>query len=204
MNARWTDAEIDQLESMIGNVASFDLQNKYNQWANANGYPTRTQRGIAHAVHRVGHPLWQQGDYVTTGYIAKTLGIPIYAPQQWIDNGHVAFRRKRKNGYAYISRADLRNLANRKPYLFAGCSCESLYILLENEDIAKHISQEFGDRTYRFVSINQQRSVRAIEINKIFPSVGKAAKAVFVRHQVISRAIQQKHRAGGYHWEYVQ
>lgn len=204
MRVRWSEPEIEKAESLIGNVATCDLEAKYNRWAKKHGYPPRTKRAIDHLASKLGLSLLPDGDYVTTGYISRMLGISIYAPQRWVEDNLVEHKRRGKGKYAYISRKNLRGLARRKPYLFAGCSRENLYALLESEELAEEISENYRTRGLCFTPINQQRLVHAVGTNLIFSSVGQAAKAVYVRRQVISRAIQRNWKAAGYHWEYVQ
>lgn len=203
MKHRWTQAEIDKVESLAGDTPSRKLAERYNKWAYAHGYPRRTLKAIRHICSNRKISLIPQGDYVTTGYIAKLLGVTIYSPQGWIDRGLIKYRQNSKQGYTYIQRKHIRELAIKRPHLFAGVDYNGLFALLEDEELAASILAEYPDRRKVYFSIRPPRAVRAVELNRVFSSVGEAARAAYVARQGIQQAIKRGGRAGGYRWEYV-
>ena len=196
MRKLWTQAEIEHLESIAGDLPSPAILPTYNKWAIENGFPERTSASIWAIARRQSISLKAEGEYVTTSYIADILEVPLQTITNWISYGYLATY----EGLArsYVLRSSLRRLAKKRPHLFAGFGREKLMLLLEDEKLAESIAENYRHNNRR------HRGVRAIEARKTYRSLRLAAKAHSVSHTAIARAIYSKRDFAGYHWEYVQ
>ena len=196
----WTPEEIAKVESLAGDVPWMYLAQRYNNWSGKNGFPIRSLRAIRHICARHGMSTVPDGDYVTSGCIAEILGINIRRVQEWLRRKQLPYRQSRKVGPRYVRRADLRELAANNPHLFAGISVERLDALIEDLDLSRRIAAAYPDRV-NYGAIQKPRRVRCVETGQVFDSISEASRAVYVRHQVITRALKNGWRAGGYRWE---
>lgn len=196
MRKRWTQAEIEHLEAIAGDLPSPAILPIHNKWAIENGFPERTSASIWAIARRQNISLKAEGEYVTTSYIADILEVPLQTITNWISYGYLATY----EGLArsYVLRSSLRRLAKKRPHLFAGFGREKLMLLLEDERLAESIAENYQRNNRR------HRGVRAIEARKTYRSLRLAAKAHSVSHTAIARAIYSKRDFAGYHWEYVQ
>jgi DNA-binding transcriptional MerR regulator len=199
----WTPEEIAKVESLAGDVPWMYLAQRYNNWSGKNGYPIRSLKAITHVCARHGVSTVPNGDYVTTGYIADVLGISIRCVQEWLRHRLLPYKQSRRVGPRYVRRTDLRELAASKPHLFAGISIDRLNALIEDLDLAHRIAATYPDRV-NHGTIHKPRRVRCVETGQVFNSISEASRAVYVRHQVITRALKNGWRAGGYRWEEVK
>jgi hypothetical protein len=195
MRKRWTQAEIEHLESIAGDSPSPALPTAYNAWAEANGYQPRTMQAIWALARSRGIGLKAEGQYVSTTWISSLLGVPVQTITSWIDYGHL--RTYEGLARSYVLRSSIRTLAKKRPHLFAGFGREKLFLLLEDEKLANHLAENYPRNNHR------HRGVRAIEAGKVYRSLRLAAKAHSVSHTAIARAIHAKRDFAGFHWEYV-
>jgi len=194
----WSQAEFNHLDTLAGNVPTVLLIRYYNSWAKRNGYPRRTKQAIECKLIRHGISSEAIGDWLTTGHIAAVLGSSYDTPQRWITRGWLpAFKASRHNAFHYIRRADVIDLARRRPELFGGVVVEQLAGLLEDHELAERIAREFPHRIWR------RRPVRCRETGKVYPSMKAAADANFLVRQSITYALQSGGTAAGFHWELV-
>ena len=195
MRKRWTQAEIEHLESIAGDLPSPAVHGAYNEWAAENGFQPRTMQAIWALARSQGISLKAEGEYVATSYVASLLGIPIQTVTSWISYGHLTIY----EGLArsYVLRTSLRRLAKKRPHLFAGFGREKLFLLLEDEKLADFIAENYPRNNHR------HRGVRVVETGRVYRSLRLAAKAHSVSHTGIARAIYAKRDFAGVHWEYV-
>jgi hypothetical protein len=201
---QWSPEEVAKVEELAENVPHMQIVRRYNNWADKNGYPSRTFAAIVRICVLQGVSTIPSGDYVTTGYIADVLGISVRGPQQWLARGVVAFTRGHPTGPRYVRRVDLRRLAMERPHLFAGVSAERLAALIEDAELAQQVAAAYPVRRVIRASIRPRRKVRCIELNRTFNGIGEAARAVYVTHQTLTKALKRGWRAGGYRWEVVE
>lgn len=195
MRRRWSNDEIRFLESIAGDLPSPAIHGAYNKWAAENGYPPRTMSGIWALARSHGISLKAEGRYVSTHYIANALDIPIQTVTNWINYGYLTIYRGLPR--SYVLRSSLVRLAKKRPRLFAGFGREKLFLLLEDENLATFIADNYPRNNHR------HRGVRAIESGRVYRSLRLAAKAHSVSHTAIARAIYAGRDFAGYHWEYV-
>lgn len=196
MNRRWSQEELDQLDHLTGNIPWRYVPRTYNRWASDNGYPLRTTTALVRQQETQGLRRRVIGDWITTGTIAKTLGLSYNSPGYWIRKGWLPATRFGE-GQAwnhYIKRSDLRQFARKHEHLLAGLDRGALAQLLEDENLADHLSAL--PRRHK-----GKTRVKCVETGQVFESFGDAArKAAFVVPQRISRVVNTNKTANGYHW----
>lgn len=192
----WTSAEVAMLMDLAGDRPSDQLIKDYNEWAVASGHPVRTERSIIVAINRRGGSSRAVGEWVTTGYVGAVLGCSGRTVLSWIRKGLVASH-QRACGQNYIRRSDLIALARRHPEVLGGVSRDQLWALLENERLADSIAARYPRHHC------QPQPVLAVEIQRRFPSITRAAAQVFVTPPAIRRAIRTGGTAAGYHWTHA-
>jgi DNA-binding transcriptional MerR regulator len=190
------------VEALAGDVPWLDLVERYTEWAKLNRYPQRTRRAITHICAGAGVSTTACGEYVTTGYIAEVLDINVRCVQEWLRRGVLPYRQAARIGYRYVRRVDLRTLAMDRPHLFSGVSVDRLNALIEDLDLSQRIAATYPRRG-NYSTIQAPRRVRCIETGQVFDTIGEAARAVYVSHQGITKALQRGWRAAGYRWEEV-
>lgn len=59
-------------------------------------------------------------------------------------------------------------------------------------------------RRKKWSRIGHKAPVRCIETGEIFDSAAKASRSMGFSGNAVNHSIHRGHRAGGYHWEYVE
>jgi hypothetical protein len=172
----------------------------YNQWAIRQGYQKRTANAIHQRARRQRLTTRVFGDWLTTGVIAKTLGVASSMPRRWICSEGLPATQLHHGAWRpwYVRRSDLVALARRRPELFGGIEPGRLVQLLENERLADTIAAAHTRRA------NTPKRVRCVEMGRTFVSIRDAARTVFVSRQLIQIAIRTGARAAGYHWAWAE
>ena len=184
---RWTQPEIDHLEKLAGDVPYSTLLRSMKHMATMEGWPTRTPKAIAMRMQRTGHHCRARiGDLTTTYGAAEILGCPGARVEAWLKRKPIAaILDPQLNGNTrYISRKSWRRLARQMPRVFGGFSADSLFLLLEDRDLAEVVAlahpRPMGD--WR---------VRCIETGQIWSSCRAAARELHVCQACISYAIRK-------------
>ena len=195
MSIRWSQEELDQLEHLTGNIPWKYVPRTYNKWASDNGYPLRTTTALVRQQETKGFCRRVIGDWITTGTIARTLGLSYQSPQYWIRKGWLPATRfgEGRAWSHYVKRSDLRQFARQHSRLLAGLDCGALTQLLEDEKLAEQLA-EMPPRH------KGKTRVKCVETGRIYESFGDAARAAFVVQQRISRVVNTNKTANGYHW----
>jgi hypothetical protein len=205
---RWSGPERDYLLHLAGDVPGPLVTLLYNRWARANGYPIRTLQALRMKAEKSSCSLMAIGTWLTTGNVAKLLGLPLHVPHRWTQlypkilrpYQPPARRGASKRGRIYIRRAHLRTLARQQPDLFGGIPEPRLVCLLEDPILAAAIAGTYPERP----ASRQPKPVRCIETGDVFPSRRAAARAHFVAECSISHATTQRRAtAAGLHWQEV-
>lgn len=196
MSIRWSQEELDQLDHLTGNIPWKYVPRTYNRWASDNGYPLRTTTALVRQQETLGLHRRVIGDWITTGTIARTLGLSYQSPQYWIRKGWLpATRFGEGRAWAhYVKRSDLRQFARKHGRLLAGLDRGALAQLLEDEGLADRLS-ELPPRH------KGKTRVKCVETGQVYESLGDAARnGAFVVPQRISRVVNTNKTANGYHW----
>ena len=184
---RWTAAENEYLERLVGDVPFPVLVRRMKIAATANGWPPRTDKAISQRIRRTGQVSGaRHGDWTTTGGVGEILGCPGTRVEAWLRRKcvrdllavrHVGKRR-------YIERRGWRRLAREMPRILGGFSADVLFLLLEDRELADAVEaahpRPIGD--WR---------VRCVETGQIWPSCGSAAAEFHMSQAALSMAIRR-------------
>jgi hypothetical protein len=185
---RWTEAETDYLDQMVGDVPFPVLVRRMKIAATANGWPDRSDKAISQRIRRIGQVSGaRHGDWTTTGGVGEILGCPGTRVEAWLRRKcvrdllavrHVGKRR-------YIERRGWRRLARLMPRVLGGFSADVLFLLLEDRELADAVAaahpRPIGD--WR---------VRCVETGQVFASAGAAAIEHHMSQAAISMAIRRR------------
>lgn len=193
VKARWTSQELELLELLSGDCPTPLLVSRYNEMAKACGFRRRTRQSLIKMAFRCNFKLAAVGTYVTTGFIAKTLGVSTSTPKRWVERGllPVVNRAHRR----YIHRKNLRKLASGHPRLFAGIDFDRLYDLLEDEEVCHYL-----------LALKMKRGpichpVRCVNSGLEFPSYVAAGRHYKISPSSIRRAVIKNGTCLGSRWE---
>ena len=165
---RWTAAENEYLDQLVGDVPFPVLVRRMKIAATANGWPPRTDKAISQRIRRTGQASGaRHGDWTTTGGVGDILGCPGSRVEAWLRRKCVrdllAVRSVGKR--RYIERRGWRRLARLMPRVLGGFSADVLFLLLEDRELADAVAaahpRPIGD--WR---------VRCVETGQVFASAG--------------------------------
>lgn len=197
MSYIWTPQEEELLQSHTGDMPWPMVVTVYNRVATTKGFPKRTEIALIRRCEDLGIQRRTVGEYITTGLIADLLGISYTAIQRWIKEGWISSVRygNTKPHHHYIKRSELRRLARQRPKLFGGQSEATLIQLLDNERLSEEIA------AMNLPKPRQAIPVICIEKARRYPSIGTAARSVYVTPQRLRAVINTDCTAAGYHWK---
>lgn len=193
----WTEPELEILQSLVGDMPWPMVTRAYNTQAGTLGLQRRTTTALERKCDNLGLQRRSIGKWITTGFIAEMTGISRTTIQRWIARGILPARDFWSGGRFkrhYVSRDDLCKLARQRPDLFGGIPEPQLVMLFNNEQVAADIV------ALELPSIRQRRPVICIERGRKYPSIHRAAKAVYVTPQRLRVVLDTDLTAGGYHW----
>jgi hypothetical protein len=194
---RWSEQELEILQSLAGDMPWPMVPRAYNTQAGTLGLPKRTSMALQRKCDDLGILRRSTGEWVTTGFVSKLMGVSYSTVQRWITNGWLPYRSypHGKHKQYYFTRESLRKLAMERPYLFGGQSESTLTVLFNNEFLAARIvTMELPPPWCR-------RPVVCVERGRRYPSVYRAAKAVYVTPQRLRQVLDTNCTAAGYHWK---
>jgi hypothetical protein len=194
---RWTKEEKERLETLAGNYTLPFIARRYNRWAGAKGYPLRSRNAIRHRMKKDGESTVPVGVWIRVTEIARILEISCRTIRYWVDKKMFDTRKftPALRSPTYVMRSDFVAFARENPQRLAGCSFENLLAILEDEDLARHISSNYKIRS------NTKTRVRCVETGKVYDCVKDASIANFICTVRISYAVKHGGTAAGYHWE---
>jgi hypothetical protein len=197
MSYKWSPEELEQLQSLVGDVPWPMVMARYNTCAKIKGWPQRTEIALLRKCHDLGIQRRSVGEWITTGLVKELMGISYFAVQRWIKEGwlpSVRFGEGRPHSH-HIKRSDLRALARQRPDLFGGQSEATLIQLLDNERLAEEIA------AMNLPKPRQAIPVICVEQGRRYPSIGIAARSVYVTPQRLRAVVNTDCTAAGYHWK---
>jgi hypothetical protein len=196
-NRKWSDDELNQLQWLLGDLPWPLVVQRFNIWAKRNGHVQRTELAMRRKVEQFGGSRRAVGAWITTGLVCQLMGVSHETPLRWLRDGWITSLRF-GDGPAhnhYIKRQDLRKLARLKPHIFGGQDEATLIQLLDQERLAKTLV------AMELPLPRQRKPVVCIETGRRYPSIGKAARAVYVTPSRLQKVVGREDRtAAGCHW----
>lgn len=193
----WGPEEEEALYSLAGDMPWPMVSKAYNAWAIPRGFCKRTEIALRRRCENLGIQRRSVGEWITSGVICQLMEISYETVRRWINSGWLPARRfgtGRSHSY-YIRRTDLRELARRRPNLFGGQSEATLVQILDHEGLAADIAALGLPKPWQPVP------VICIEKGRRYPSIGSAARAVYVTPQRLRTVVNTTGTAAGYHWK---
>ena len=183
---RWSQDEIDHLETLTGDVPFAVLVKSMRCAARQHGWPVRTAKSITERMNRTHQPRRARvGEWTSSNGAAEILGCPGSRVEAWLRRPRIlAVLQPRVVGTVrYISRASWRRLARVMPRVLGGFSADALFLLLEDRQLADSVAAQYPQ------SIGDWR-IRCVETGQIWPSCIAAARELNVSQAAISKAIR--------------
>lgn len=176
----------------------------YNVVARQKNWTPRSLNSIRHKLTRLGISSNVLCGYYTLSKVASLLNVSRYTVQGWTQlkkNPLATYRKQGFKTFKYVTPLMFKKFAQMQKVKLGGLDRVGLLILTEDPDLVDEILHAYPRRIdCRF----PRKRVRCIETGKIYSSMTAAARDVHVVRQGISRAIEQGHRAAGYHFEVIQ
>jgi hypothetical protein len=191
-NRKWSQVELERLTTLAGQHPFKSLVRLYSRWASANGYPRRTETAIRARLMNDHGTVVPEYDGWPTKTLARMLGINRTRIQLWTRHGDLVAPMVGKRRVIRIQA--LRDLAQSKPHLFAGCDPEGLGYALDDAEWAQRILAEHP------VPRTVAKAVIRVEDGRRFRTIENAAHAVGRTAGNITRALQNGGTCAGYHW----
>lgn len=192
MSQRWSEAEDQHLEGLLGDLPWPMVLKAYNSWAGKTGHPLRTKTALQ---RRMDAKRWQRsvvGEWITTGAIVHSLGVSYEAPHWWISKGWLPAV-KYGNRW-YIRRRELVAFARRRPEVFSRFPRAGLVQLLESERLAEELAAMPNHP-------GRAKPVICVETGERFSSIKQAARnAAYVTCQRLRQVLDTNQTANGKHW----
>lgn len=197
---KWTPEELNILQDLVGDIPWPMVQATYNEKALKHGLPQRTNVALRRKCDDLGLQRRCVGEWITSGVVCKLLNTNYEQVNGWIQRGWLpAVRFGSGSAHSYhFTRTNLCKLAKQKPYLFGGQSESALIQLFNDENLAKQIAAKGLPR------MRQAKPVVCVETGQIYPSIGQAARAVFVTFSRLQKVINKNATAAGYHWKTIK
>lgn len=195
MSKRWTETELEMLQSMAGDLPWPMLLHQYNRWASVQDWPNRTEIALLRKCSRLRLSRRAVGNWVTTGMISEMLGISRVTTRRWIEDGWI--RSIRYSCMHFVHRHELCRLARERPYLFGGLSRSLLVQLLDSAEVADWLIK------LKLPRFRQSKPVYCVETGQRFESIGRAARKAFISVQGMHRAIHRQRPIAGFNWRFI-
>lgn len=188
----WSATEHHQLEQLVGDAPMRVVHYRYNRWAKEHGYIKRSLEAIGSRAKRAKLSLRAYGEMISANAVARVLGISEQRVPRWARLGLIEHKLLT---FTYVTRSELRRLAQQRPELFAGIKRQRLYQLLEDEELAATIARNYPRNS------SAAKRVRCVETGRVFRSILEAAAHVYVHRRAITIATTTGGTSAGYHWE---
>ena len=193
----WSSEELATLELLAGDVPWPVLPQTYWNTVRQHGYPRRTATALRRKCNDLGLGRAAIGRWVNAGLICQLMDISYEAVQTWMRNGLIEGKRfgSTKGHRYYFTRASVRALAKRHPYLFGGLPISNLTQLFDDTKLATEIA------ALELPKHQQRRPVLCVETGTTYPSISAAARAVYVTPKCIYDALDHPTKtSASYTW----
>ena len=198
MLAGWVPEEIDMLAGLAGDQPWVFLPRIYRGWAVRAGFRQRKDDELLQAATDLKLSLRPVCNWLSPTDVAYFLDRAPVTIRRWVAMGLVEIRHsKQARGPYWLSREGLKRLAKKRPDLFAGADPGKLFMLLEKQDLADHIQENYA------VCHGRTRKVQCVETGRIFTSAAAADRSMHHAKGAVTQSIIAGSRSGGYHWRYV-
>jgi hypothetical protein len=182
---RWSQDEIDHLETLTGDVPFAVLVKSMRCAARQHGWPVRSAKSIATRMTRTDqHRRARTGEWTSSYGAAEILGCPGSRVNEWIRQPKIreVLDPRVVGTCRYVTRASWRRLARVIPRVLGGFSADALFLLLEDRQLAESVAAQYPQ------TMGDWR-IRCVETGQIWPSCCAAARELNVSRNAISKAI---------------
>jgi hypothetical protein len=198
----WTQEETDWLIDHVNTMPLSRLARSFNLWARVNRLPDRSKNAIDKKLRTFGYSNRPTVEFYTFMKLSQMLGLSRDTVAGWKrlkDNPIETYRRdNKKQTFNYVTTKMFKDFARNHPSRLGGANEVGLQMLLEDSRWAKEILRAYPKRPDRQWP---EHRVRCIETGRIYPSLGAAARDVFVVRQCIARSVKHGYKANGYTFE---
>lgn len=193
----WSAAERGQLLEWAGDLPWSEVFTRYRHWARKNGYPERTDAAMRAVCEESHASRIATGRWINTGAVRQAMNIGYPMLQRLLSTGLLEGRREGRRWY--VSRRNIRRLAQQQPELFAGRPVSDLLLLLDNPRTAERLAARPAAWLH-----GRPRAVQCIETGEVFDSLSAAGRYAHAsRSAVYLAASGKRETAGGKHWRYI-
>jgi hypothetical protein len=190
----WSASEEALIERIAGTMPMADIIKKVRSFQRRNGLEVRTETAVKLKLKRMGESRKCTLDNLTQYELSRMLGISFDRVRNWTRLHNLPYKRAARNQFA-IKLSDVRELAERKPHLFAGIEWATLMWLLDDEKLA--------DSCLKSKLTGLPMPVKRLDTGEVFPSIKEAAGRSYVTPGCIQGAIKRGGRSAGTQWELV-
>lgn len=184
--AFWTAREREQLAVLLGDQPFDVAVNCYRQWASTHHLPERSPKALKAQALKLGRSMRPTGQWLSSAAIGAMIGKDRSTVKCWASNGWV-----RRHGRV-LCRADVKQLARDRPWIFGGCDRSGLMQLLEDERLVDSILEAYPHKYGRPIRVIHLTTGRRYE------SAHAAARACFIdRTTVITAMATGRETVGG-------
>jgi hypothetical protein len=185
---KWSQEEIDFLQSNVGEYPFASVIRRYNQTALNRGWPKRTWHSIKWKCEHL-KLSWavSNSSIIKLADVRHVFGWSRFFCDQLIKTPkfkHILS--PFKEGFWYVERKRLARLALLHPELFHGISCDKLYSVIEDMDTINAIRSSLS------LAKKSPYTIRCVETGEEWDSAPIAAKHFNVSHYTIQRSVEQK------------
>jgi hypothetical protein len=185
---RWSQDEIDHLETLTGDVPFAVLVKSMKCAARQRGWPVRSAKSITERLNRTHQARRARvGDWTSCYGAAEILGCAGSRVEAWLRRPRIVevLDIRVVGTVRYITRASWRRLARVMPRVLGGFSADALFLLLEDRPLADSVAAQYPR------AIGDWR-IRCVETGRIWPSCNVAAGELHVSQAAISKGIRER------------
>lgn len=198
---RWVKGELDIIEQLSTSMPPKRLYMTYCRMAADRGFPKRSEAAFRCKLRLLGIPLMPELDWYKLNQLAEMFDTTRHLVYKLVKKGLRAERESdHPNQPWFVSRAELRRFARKRPELFRHFNPDGLFVALEDRKLVELI---MAQPKVHLPNRYNPTTVRCVETGNIYKSYRAAAREVFVDPSAIYASAKHGHRAGGYHWVVV-
>ena len=194
----WTKGEMDIIEEISASMPPKRLYQTYCRMAADRGYPKRTEAAFRCKLEHMGIPLMPELDFYKFPQLAELFKTTRHIAYSLRKHGLKAEKESdHANQPWFVSRAELKRLARKKPGVFRDFDPEGLFVVLEDRALVDLIlAQPKVHKAHRY----NPTPCRCVETGQELLGFRDAGRFAFVDPSAIYNSCKYGHRAGGYHW----
>ena len=195
---RWSKGEIDLIEQISVSMPPKRLYLTYCRLAGQQGYPKRSEASFRGKLIQMGIPLMPELDWYKFAQLADMFGTTRHMVYKLIKQGLKAEKESNHGNQPwFVSRAELKRFARKKPGLFRDFDPDGLFVALEDRGLVdKIMAQPRVNKPHRY----NPTPCKCVETGQEFLGYRAAGKFAFVDPSAIYNSCKYGYKAGGYHW----